>query len=270
MTPRQPTVDELKQGVRGADTGVSEPALSPSATEPEVSAHSGDGQAQDPYFAELRDMLLASVGGFERFESGFSLRTFSPRQRAEGAVNDAANVLEAAMAELHEAGIAADTQRDWLASAVKKWAAYQHAGARTANWMITGPARFPVARNEKAMRVERKRGDEFYEFTGNARSWALRLLRKAERREVVAADEASGVEHKEKVYGDVRVVLNKALDRVQIIFPDKPSEDERRVLKSRAFRWAPSVGAWQRQLTQNGVWAAEAVMKDLGLTGAVA
>lgn len=170
------------------------------------------------------------------------------------------------MAELAEAGVEPDAQRDWLARAVRKWAAYQQAGARTMNWMITGPARFPVARNEKAMNVERKRGDEFYEFTGNVRSWAQRQSRKADRRAVVEADAASGVEHKEQKFGDVRVVLNKALDRVQIIFPDRPSDDERRILKSRAFRWAPSVGAWQRQLTRNGVWAAEAAMKDMGLT----
>lgn len=217
-------------------------------------------------FQELREMLLASVGGFERFERGFHSRTFSPERRATSAVDDAAKSLEAAMAELAEAGVEPDAQRDWLARAVRKWAAYQQAGARTMNWMITGPARFPVARNEKAMNVERKRGDEFYEFTGNVRSWAQRQSRKADRRAVVEADAASGVEHKEQKFGDVRVVLNKALDRVQIIFPDRPSDDERRILKSRAFRWAPSVGAWQRQLTRNGVWAAEAAMKDMGLT----
>jgi hypothetical protein len=49
MTPPQPTVDELKQEVRGAAASASEPALSPSATEPvPVSAHSGDGQAHTP------------------------------------------------------------------------------------------------------------------------------------------------------------------------------------------------------------------------------
>jgi len=174
-------------------------------------------------------------------------------------------VLEAATAEMHEAGASGDLQREWLALAIKKWAAYQHAGARTINWMVTGPARFPVERNNKAMRVESKRLDEYLQFAAGAAQWVARRDKIADRREMVRADAESGVEHKEKRFGDVRVILNKALDRVQIVFPARPSDDERRVLKARAFRWAPRVGAWQRQLTQNGVWAAEGVMKELGL-----
>jgi len=219
--------------------------------------------SSDPHHRELREMLLASVGGLPAFERGFDARTFSPKKRAESALDDGVNTLEAAMAELNETGLSPDQQREWLASAVKKWAAYQRAGARTMNWMITGPARFPVARNEKAMRVEHKRVEEYLAFVAHPEEWARRQLRRAERRDAVAADAASGVEHKEKVVNGIRIVLNKALDRVQIIFPDKPSDDERAILKSRAFRWAPSVGAWQRQLTQNGVWAAEAAVKQI-------
>lgn len=212
----------------------------------------------------IREMLLATVGGFERFEHTFDQRTFSPKRRAEQAISDAHNSLEAGMVELHEAGISPDLQREWLASAIKKWAAYQHAGARVMNWMITGPARFPVERNRKRMDTEMKRMNEYMEFVAGAGAWAHRRLRIAERKDAVAADRESGVEHKEKVVNGVRIVLNKALDRVQIIFPDKPSDSERAILKSNAFRWAPSVGAWQRQLTQNGVWAAERAVKQIG------
>lgn len=247
--------------------------LSPSATEPvPVSALSGDARSRegqpvsDPYTLELRNMLLASVGGYERFENSFNWRTFDPKKRAEAAVMDAVNVVEAGVADVAEAGGSPDLQREWLASAIKKWAAYQHAGARTMNWMITGPARFPVARNEKAMRVEAKRCDEYLAFAADAEGWTRRRLRAVDRREAVAADAASDAQHQEQRFGDVRVVLNKALDRVQVIFPDRPSEDERRILKGRAFRWAPSVGAWQRQLTRNGVWAAGQAMRDMGLT----
>lgn len=233
----------------------------------EAAAHlhpSGFDPSRDQV-TQLREMLLESVGGFDRFESTFAWRTFQPKNRAESELRDGINCLEGAMAELAEAGIDGDRQRAWLSSAVSKWSMYQRAGSRTANWMITGPARFPKERNEKAMRVERRRMEEFYAYTGGAHEWARRQVRIEQRRAAAAEDAASGVAHVERAYGNVRVILNTALNRVQIVFPDRLTNDERRVLKSHAFRWAPSLGAWQRQLTRNGVRAAKDAMQELGL-----
>ena len=55
------------------------------------------------------------------------------------------------------------------------------------------------------------------------------------------------------------VVINTELNRLQIIFDDKPDDDLRASLKSRGFRWAPSQGAWQRQYTDNAVYAAKKI-----------
>ena len=60
-----------------------------------------------------------------------------------------------------------------------------------------------------------------------------------------------------------KVEMNKDMNRVQIIFDDKPDADIRAMLKSYGFRWAPSVGAWQRQLNQNGIYAAKQVTKQI-------
>ncbi len=49
------------------------------------------------------------------------------------------------------------------------------------------------------------------------------------------------------------------LMRVQFFFDGKPDEETREFLKSHGFRWAPSIGAWQRQLNANGQYAAEKV-----------
>lgn len=46
-------------------------------------------------------------------------------------------------------------------------------------------------------------------------------------------------------------IPNKEDNRLQIFFDDKPDADVRTALKSNGFRWAPSVGAWQRQLNDN-------------------
>ena len=53
-----------------------------------------------------------------------------------------------------------------------------------------------------------------------------------------------------------RVEANKADNRLQIFFDGKPDEGTRDELKANGFRWAPSVGAWQRQLNMNAYRAA--------------
>ena len=53
-----------------------------------------------------------------------------------------------------------------------------------------------------------------------------------------------------------RVVVNTTENRLQIIFDGKPDADIRTELKGEGFRWAPSQGAWQRQLTNNAMRAA--------------
>lgn len=59
------------------------------------------------------------------------------------------------------------------------------------------------------------------------------------------------------------IVRNLEADRLQILFDEKPDEETRSLLKSNGFRWAPSQGAWQRQLTENGIRAAKRVMEEI-------
>jgi hypothetical protein len=49
----------------------------------------------------------------------------------------------------------------------------------------------------------------------------------------------------------LKVVRNHIDVRLQLFFESKPPEQIRAVLKTHGFKWAPSVGAWQRQLTGN-------------------
>lgn len=57
-----------------------------------------------------------------------------------------------------------------------------------------------------------------------------------------------------------KVVANADDNRLQIFFVGKPDEETRTALKRNGFRWAPSVGAWQRQLTANAISAAKYVV----------
>lgn len=56
-----------------------------------------------------------------------------------------------------------------------------------------------------------------------------------------------------------KVVANSDNNRLQVFFDEIPSAEVRQEMKGRGFRWARSEGAWQRQLTQNAVYAASRI-----------
>ena len=64
-------------------------------------------------------------------------------------------------------------------------------------------------------------------------------------------------------YDGFTCLENSGAMRVQFVFDGKPNEETRAILKSHGFRWAPSQGAWQRQLTANGKYAAKQVIEEL-------
>lgn len=67
----------------------------------------------------------------------------------------------------------------------------------------------------------------------------------------------------EQEFGTFKVVENTEAMRYQIIFDGKPDTEVRTLLKSNGFKWAPSQGAWQRQITTNGKYALNRVVEKL-------
>lgn len=59
----------------------------------------------------------------------------------------------------------------------------------------------------------------------------------------------------EKEYKGFKVVENTEIMRLQIFFDEKPEVEVRDLLKTNGFRFAPSTGAWQRQLTRNAQYS---------------
>ena len=53
------------------------------------------------------------------------------------------------------------------------------------------------------------------------------------------------------------VKMDVQANRLQVFFHEKPDRDTCSAMRHSGFRWAPSVGAWQRQLTDNAIWAAK-------------
>lgn len=50
--------------------------------------------------------------------------------------------------------------------------------------------------------------------------------------------------------------INEGENRLQLFFEEKPTDEQRQELKHNGFKWAPSQGAWQRQLNRNAIFAA--------------
>lgn len=210
----------------------------------------------------IADRLLAAVGGIEQFSRNWSWRSHSPVQRAESAIADARVLIGNGVDVLAGLGATAEQAEEWTAKSIRLWLAYQAAGSRTANPMITGPARFPVEKNRKAMESERRRGEEYYEFADHPGGWLARQRRRDEKAALSA--EAATVEHRSIAFPGVRLVQNTTLNRIQLLFDGKPDPETISLLKEGAFRWSPREGAWQRQNTNNGVQAAYRVLRALG------
>jgi len=319
---------------------------------------------------QIRDRLAQNVGGESAFAESYSNRTFRDlAERASRELDSGADDVIETMGRIDKALTAGgydamnlEGREALVARYVRLWSAFHHAGARTANWMVTGPARFPVARNEKAMKSEHRRYLELDAFTKSAPAKAVRLARMAHQRAIAAGGMASAelldlrarldkreaahrrmkavneiirrnkfkagdgaalsavitergfpmnpnlcgmLLHKEswqapgfQAYeltnnnaeikrlrgriaeveakaqriadaGDeptareingVRIVEDQADDRLRLFFPGKPAPAIISDLKGRGFRWSPTAGAWQRQLTQNARHAAECVV----------
>lgn len=86
---------------------------------------------------------------------------------------------------------------------------------------------------------------------------------KATEARIKELEEAKASEPVETEYDGFTYVENTDEMRVQFIFDGKPDEETRSLLKYWGFRWAPSQGAWQRQLTSNGKYAAKKVIEIL-------
>jgi hypothetical protein len=97
-----------------------------------------------------------------------------------------------------------------------------------------------------------------YQLSNNSANIARIKLR------IEQLKKAATQEHKEVERQDgLKIIENVEANRIQIVFPDKPAEPVRAILKSNGFRWAPSEGAWQRHLNNAGRYAATYALREI-------
>lgn len=92
-------------------------------------------------------------------------------------------------------------------------------------------------------------------------------IRELKRLKAAAEEEKKGnnIEILEKL--NIKYIENADIMRIQFIFEGVPDVEIRNILKGNSFRWSPKNKAWQRQLTNNGKWAAKRVIEALEKIG---
>lgn len=81
---------------------------------------------------------------------------------------------------------------------------------------------------------------------------------KSTKERITKLENYQSLETKEIKIGDIVIVQNTEIMRLQIFFPSKPCAKTIQALKSHGFRWSPTQGAWQRQDSNNAqYWANE-------------
>jgi len=140
-----------------------------------------------PTVDEIRARLAASVGGEGTLASFFNHRTMRcTRTRAAHELDGGAQTAAATLARIADAlareqltDYATDAAARFLAAYVRAWSAYQHAGSRCANWMVTGASNFPVGRNQKRLDAEQRRWQVLDEIAKQAPARAVKRARLA-------------------------------------------------------------------------------------------
>lgn len=189
----------------------------------------------------------------------------SPERRGESEVADYVASIQsfngklAAVADTEERMVEAVAQSErYREGYIKRQSDVWSSRSRMMSTMITGPANFPVRRQEKVWASFEKKTKEFWDWQERALKAAVKSTKAVGAAPVVKPEGAkTGTE--ELQVGEVLIVVNHDVERVQIIFDGKPSPDVISELKGAAWNWSPRNSAWQRKITNNSIYSAKRI-----------
>lgn len=141
---------------------------------------------------------------------------------------------------------------------IKRLSAVWSSRSRMMSTMIAGPANFPVRRQEKVWASFEKKSKEFYAWQDRALSAAIKAI-KAVGYAAPPKPEGAKTGTEEVQVGDILIVVNHDIERVQIVFDGKPSAEIISELKGAAWNWSPRNSAWQRKITNNAIYSAKGI-----------
>lgn len=201
---------------------------------------------------------LASDLSFEAGRRAYMGMSHSPERRAESDIKAYVELVHAFWMTLNGMADTADklafveTKAEEFRVGMVKWQGIVwSAYSRCMSPMITGPARFPVDRNRKAMDSYDRRCQEWH-------AWQEKFAHRAQRDiQQIGVPQAPSTPSETIEVNGVQIVKNFDLDRVQIVFPGKPDAETIGKLKGSAWNWSPRNKAWQRKLTDAAIRSAQ-------------
>jgi Domain of unknown function (DUF3560) len=96
-----------------------------------------------------------------------------------------------------------------------------------------------------------------YALTNNSAN-----IRRLEKRLAAIQNTQNDETTEERFTNGVCLVDNVEANRLQIFFPDIPSEEIRRELKRNGFHWSLTVGAWQRHRSNRATYLAKLILTN--------
>lgn len=73
--------------------------------------------------------------------------------------------------------------------------------------------------------------------------------------------ELEELQFEEVIFTGGKAILNREINRLQLLFDTKPNEEIRTLLKGHGFKWSRYEQAWQRLYNRNGIYAVRYVVK---------
>lgn len=117
---------------------------------------------------------------------------------------------------------------------------------------------------EKLEYLEKQR--ELIKADENHTGWQLQnigaRIREIKRR-ITQLEREGKIVFEETEFIGGKAIHNKEINRIQLIFDNKPSEDIRKELKSNGFHWSRNEQAWQRLFNEQTITVTNILLKDV-------
>ena len=114
---------------------------------------------------------------------------------------------------------------------------------------------------EKAKEEVKARPHEWYEL-----QYLNADIRRAKNR-IKEIQELEELQFEDITFTGGKAILNRDINRLQLLFDTKPDEEIRTLLKGHGFKWSRYEQAWQRLYNRNGIYAVKYVIEKINERG---